>query len=480
MIRFRDLLIEGALENAALDYLKQIVRSGPYRGKVFLAGGAVRDIQLGTDPKDLDVVVTGDINSGIEFATWATKYMGNYSEGSNPTVFPTFGTAKFTLRGIQHNGFDLSNIDIEAVAARSETYSDDSRKPTVTGASLSDDAYRRDLTLNSLMLDLTNDELLDLTGLGKDDLAKGLVRTPIDPNITFNEDPLRMLRAIRFTFKYDWDLPIHMIRALKANAPKLKKISAERIRDELNKILVTGSPDRAMKLLRITGLLNYIIPEFQAAVKMTQNAHHTQDVFGHTLDVLKSTQPVIAQRLMALFHDIGKTATRSVTPSGVHFFGHESVGADMTREIMRRLKYPTEITNAVADGVAHHMKLKHGGDDAVKLSDKTLRKFKIALGDKLEDVLNVIHADNTAHSEASSMPNQIDNVRERLKGLEASTPSAPKLPISGKDLIDMGIKPGPIFSKILDAITEKWYENPDITKEQALHIAKSIANSQPK
>jgi tRNA nucleotidyltransferase (CCA-adding enzyme) len=280
--------------------------------------------------------------------------------------------------------------------------------------------------------------------------------------------------------KYDWELPMFMIRSLKRNAAQLQNISAERIRDELDKTLVTGSPDRAIKLLRITGLLNYIIPEFKSAYKMTQNVHHNRDVFGHTLDVLKGTNPVLLQRLMALFHDIGKTATRSVTPTGVHFYGHEDVGADMTRNIMRRLKYPTELIDAVVAGVSNHMKLKHGGDDAVKLSDKTLRKFKIALGDKLEDVLNVIHADNTAHSEASSMPNQIVNVRRRLKDLEASTPSEPKLPITGKDLIDMGVKPGPIFSKILSAITEKWYENPNITTQQALHIAKSIINSQPK
>jgi poly(A) polymerase len=480
MIKLKNILNEGIKENAALEYLQQLVQSGPFRGRVFLAGGAVRDMELGKDPKDLDVVVTGDLNSGMDFAKWATQTMGNYKFDSNPVLFPAYGTAKFTLKGIVHKQIDLSDVDIEAVATRKEKYSDGSRKPEVSKGDLGDDVRRRDFTVNSLLKDLTTGEILDLTGQGRDDIKKGVVRTPLDPDIIFSEDPLRMLRAIRFTMKYDWELPMFMIRSLRKNADKLQNISQERIRDELNKMLLTGSPERAIKLLKVSGLLRFVIPEFLPAVRMTQNVHHKRDVFGHTLDVLKSTDSVLLQRLIALFHDIGKTVTRSVTPTGVHFYGHEDAGADMTRVIMQRLKYPGEIIDAVVLGVANHMKLKHGGDDAVQLSDKTLRKFKIALGDKLEDVLSVIHADNTAHSEASSMPNQIANVRDRLKSLESSTPSSPKLPITGGDLIAMGVKPGPVFSKILSAVTEKWYEDPEISKSTALHIAKSIVNSQPK
>ena len=480
MIKLKNILNEGIKENAALEDLQQLVQSGPFRGRVFLAGGAVRDMELGKDPKDLDVVVTGDLNSGMDFAKWATQTMGNYKFDSNPVLFPAYGTAKFTLKGIVHKQIDLSDVDIEAVATRKEKYSDGSRKPEVSKGDLGDDVRRRDFTVNSLLKDLTTGEILDLTGQGRDDIKKGVVRTPLDPDIIFSEDPLRMLRAIRFTMKYDWELPMFMIRSLRKNADKLQNISQERIRDELNKMLLTGSPERAIKLLKVSGLLRFVIPEFLPAVRMTQNVHHKRDVFGHTLDVLKSTDSVLLQRLIALFHDIGKTVTRSVTPTGVHFYGHEDAGADMTRAIMQRLKYPGEIIDAVVLGVANHMKLKHGGDDAVQLSDKTLRKFKIALGDKLEDVLSVIHADNTAHSEASSMPNQIANVRDRLKSLESSTPSSPKLPITGGDLIAMGVKPGPVFSKILSAVTEKWYEDPEISKSTALHIAKSIVNSQPK
>ena len=178
MIKLKDLLAEGAKENAALDYLQKLVQSGPFRGRVYLAGGAVRDMQLGKDPKDLDVVVTGGIDAGMEFAKWATKTMGNYSDGSNPVLFPTYGTAKFTLKGITNNGIDLSDVDIEAVATRKEKYTTGSRKPEVSAGDLEDDVNRRDFTVNSLLKDLTTGEILDLTGKGKEDISKGIVQTP--------------------------------------------------------------------------------------------------------------------------------------------------------------------------------------------------------------------------------------------------------------------------------------------------------------
>jgi poly(A) polymerase len=475
MIKLKDILNEGVKEQAALDYLMQLVKNGPFRGRVYLAGGAPRDLELGLTPKDLDVVVTGGVDAGMEFAKWATQTMGNYKENANPVLFPTYGTAKFTLKGVTHNGIDLSDVDIEAVMTRKEKYTTGSRKPEVSAGDLADDVQRRDFTVNSLLKDLTTGEILDLTGKGREDIKKGVVQTPLNPDIIFTEDPLRILRAARFAIKYDWDLPLFMIRAMKKNANQLKNISFERIRDELDKMLLTGSPQRAIKLLKVTGVLEYVIPEFKESYKMTQNQHHVHTVFQHSLEVLSKTQPVLLQRLMGLLHDIGKTVTRSVTPTGVHFYGHEYEGSKIVEDVMRRLKYPVEMIDAVKKGVGAHMRLKHGGDDAVKLTDKTLRKFKIEMGEHLEDTLNVIHADNVAHAEASSMPNQINNVRKRLDALDIKV-TKPQLPINGKDLIDMGIPRGPIYGKILSVLTDKWYENPSLSREAALKLAKGIAN----
>jgi poly(A) polymerase len=475
-IFLKQLISEGQREDAAIDYLSNLVKSGPFNGRVYLAGGAPRDLELGISPKDLDVVVRGDINAGMNFATWAAQQMGNYKEGSNPVLFPNFGTAKFTLDGVTHNGIDLTGMEIEAVAPRKEKYTAGSRKPTVSGGELEDDVMRRDFTVNSLLKDLTTGEILDLTGKGKEDIKKGIIQTPLNPDVIFTDDPLRILRAVRFAIKYDWDLPMFMLRGMKKNSAQLKNISQERIRDELNKMLLTGSPQRAIKLMKSVGVLEYVIPELKSAVKMTQNVFHKNDVFDHTLDVLSKTQPVLIQRLMGLFHDIGKTVTKSVTPTGVHFYGHEMAGEKMVKSIMTRLKYPTELIDAVALGVRNHMRLKSAGDDGVTLSDKALRKFKIEVGEHLENILGVIHADNTAHADAHSMPNQIANVKKRLDNLNMTVKSGkPKLPITGEDLKALGLKPGPIYSKIFSEITEKWYDNPNLSKEEALQIAKSIA-----
>jgi putative nucleotidyltransferase with HDIG domain len=478
MIKLKQLLtesflIEASKDEAALEWLKHMVRTGPFRGTVYLAGGAVRDMEMGKTPKDLDVVVIGKgLNGGIDFTVWLAQQMGNYKEGSNPVIFPTFGTAKVVLKG-NYNSVDLDGMDVEAVASRKEQYTKGSRKPEVAPGTLEDDVFRRDFTVNSLVMDLTTGQVLDLSGKGKSDIKNGIIRTTSDPNIIFGQDALRMFRAIRFATKYNWQLAPEVITGIKNNLHNLGNTSKERIRDEINKILVTSNPRKGFELLKDTGLLPYVSKEFQQAIGMTQNVHHKEDVFNHILTVLQNTQPELVRRLIALFHDIGKVATRSETPTGVHFYGHEDAGAEMAEKIMQNLKYPTELINAVKLGVKNHMRLKQGGDNAIKLSDKALRKFKLELGDHLEHILDVIHADNIAHADASSMPNQITNVRRRLDVLNIQV-TKPALPIDGNDLIQLGIPPGPKIGKILSAITDAWFENPNISKEQAIQIAKNL------
>lgn len=473
--KLKVLLMEGVKEKAAEDYIKTLIRGTEWDGKVFVAGGYVRDEFMGKDPKDLDLLVNKP-NGGIDFAVWVTKKAGTYKDGSNPVIFPRFGTAKFDFHGIIHNGVDLTGMDIEAVMPRKEEYTAGSRKPDVSQGELKDDVERRDFTVNSLLKDLSSGEILDLTGLGKEDIKNGIVRTPLNPDKIFTDDPLRMLRAIRFAVKYNWKLPLFMLRGLKKNAAQLQNISSERIRDELDKMLLTTSPSKAIKLLKVTNLLRFVIPEMLPAIKMTQNIHHKHDVFGHTLDVLSKTRPNLIERLMALFHDIGKTVTRSVTGTGVHFYGHELESERIVDERMRQLKYPVELIDAVKLGVKNHMRLKQGGDSGDKISDKALRKFKIEMGDQLENLLGVIHADNISHSEASSMPNQIENVRKRLDSLNMNIAQGkPKLPITGNDLKNvLGLAPGPIYTKIMKAVTDAWYENPNITKDEALEIARNV------
>lgn len=516
MILLKDILLEGVLEEAALDFIKKMIKGTEWEGKIFLTGGAVRDELMGKDPKDLDIMVEAP-NGGLEFAKWITRKTGTYRgpEGdpvpppkphynvdkkgkpatpqdkqvynswieqmeefqkqyTNPVIFPRFGTAKFNLRGIAHNGQDLSEMNIEAVMPRQETYIPGSRKPEVQFTNLKGDAERRDLTINAMYKNLSTGEYIDPTGMGMKDLKAGILRTPLDPEKTFTDDPLRMLRVVRFYAKYGWKFNSGLIRSLKTNAPQLENISKERIMEELNKMLVTVRPEKAMKLLKITGLMDYVIPEFKAAYNMTQNKHHHSTVWQHTLDVLKKTKPELLNRLTALFHDIGKIATRAITPKGVQFIGHEKEGAEMALRIMHNLKYPNDLSKAVALGVANHMKLKHGGDNA-DISDKTLRKFQREVGDKIENILDVIHADNISHSEESSMPNQIEIIRQKLAKLNADTPEKKGPPINGNDIQkEFGIKPGPIIGKIMGVLVDKMDENPNLSREEAMNIAKSL------
>jgi len=499
---------------AAVDFLKFKVANGPFKGQVFLAGGPVRDMVLGKTPKDLDVsIVSNSIWGALRFTSWLAQEMGNYkgpmtppptfakyievddygapkaiphsndaslvrameaydayyAQYSNPVIFPKFGTAKLNLKG-EFNGVDLTGVEVEAVSARKEIYEPGNRKPIrVLPGTLEDDVFRRDFRCNSLMYDLTTGQTHDLTGKGVEDIKNRILVTTSNPEAIFKEDPLRMLRAVRFMVQKGFQISPETEENIKKNAAWLKHISRERIRDEIDKILVTKEPGMAFRKMHELGLLQYVSPELSQMIGMTQNVHHKDDVFDHTMAVLAKTQPELVRRRIALFHDIGKIVTRSVTPTGVHFYGHEDAGPEIAEKIMASLKYPSVDIDAVKLGIANHMKLKSGGDNAVALSDKTIRKFKIAVGDYLEHILDVIHADNLSHSDASSMPNQIEAVRQRLKNLNV-TVSKPSLPISGNDILALGIKPGKQIGQLLAVVTDAWYENPNLSRDEALAL----------
>jgi poly(A) polymerase len=420
-MKLRLLLNEGRVEKAAEDFLSKMVRKGPFKGKVYIAGGYVRDELLKNDPKDIDLVVELP-EGGIKFAEWITKQMKNYKKGSNPVIYPTFGTAKFNLAGV-HKGVDISGVEIESVMTRQEQYKDGSRKPKTSAGTLKQDVERRDFTVNSLLKDLTTGEVVDLTGQGKADIAKGVVRTPLNPDIIFSEDPLRMLRAIRFTVKYGWDLPMFMIKSIKKNAHKINSISKERIRDEFDKMMTTKRPKQAVRLFKATGLLKFVFPELQSAVGVKQNKYHTDDVFKHSLAVLQGVPADLPTRIAALFHDIGKPTVKKVIDNEVHFYNHENVGAEMAAAIMKRLKYPNDVINVVTKLVKNHMRLKQSGDKGETASDKSLRKLKRDMGDHLEKMLDIMDSDNNSHSKQSTIAKQIPGIRGRLSTLDKDVKS---------------------------------------------------------
>lgn len=426
-MKLKELLNESNKDKAALDFLSGLVKKGPFKGKVFLAGGAPRDMQMGLDPKDLDVLVTGGPSAGLDFAIWATKEIGNYKEGSNPVIFPKFFTAKFTLKGVTHNGVDLSDVDVEAVAPRKEKYTPGSRKPEVSAGDIGDDVKRRDFTANSLLHDLSTGETLDLTGMGKDDIKRGLIRTPLDPDIIFSDDPLRILRAVRFTAKYNWKLPMFMVRALKKNAPQLKNISRERIHDEVNKMLLTDYPTKAFRLLRVLGLIPYIFPDITDRPKEKYNL----------LGQLPKELPV---RLAGLFVDEGS--------------------ADMAEKNLLETKYSLEVIKDVTTILDNFSQLF----DQDATSDEAVRRMVRELG--LKDYELVLRFAK-GYSTFGGLSLNADELAHKAKE-QAQVMAQNPLPITGQDLIQLGMKPGPRFKDLLGVVKNMYIKNPNTSKEEYL------------
>lgn len=457
----------------AAEFIKDFIKGTEWENKIYIAGGYVRDELMGIEPHDIDLLVNTN-NGGILFAEWITKKLGIYREESNPITYPRFGTAMFTLRKMNYEGEDISDVEIECVMPRKETYEEGNRKPDVSSGDLGDDVHRRDFTVNSLLKNLSTDEVVDLTGMGKDDIKKGVVRTPLEPDVIFSEDPLRMLRSIRFSVKYNWKLPIFMIKSIKKNAKKISYISFERINDELSKMLLTDNPDKAIRLIQFTGLSKYIFPELDKLINLPQNKYHDSDAMTHTLKVLKNTPPDIITRLAALFHDIGKYKTISNDDGEVHFYGHEEMSGYIAADILRRLKYPKTVIRDVVDLIVNHMRTKESGNEG-NMSKRSLRKLKLEMGNNLEKLLDLIHADNISHAKQYCMPDQVENIRKKLKDLDISdNVITGKLPLDGDDIMRiLNINKGPMVGKMLDKLKDIYLDNPKITKEEAEKIIKN-------
>jgi len=472
----KELIMEARATPKDLEsLLRDMIKGSEWEGKVFLVGGFVRDELMGKAPKDADVVV-GKYQGGVQFTTWLGKKLGIFKLETNPVIFPTFGTANLRLDGVIHNGIDFTGESVDAVMFRKEQYHDPtSRKPTVQYTDdIGVDASRRDLTFNALYKDISTGKVIDPTGKGLSDLKNGIIRTPIDPSIIYTDDALRMFRAIRFATQLGFELSPEVVDGIKKNLHRLGNTSKERVRDELNKILLSKDPTRGIRLLKDTGLLPHVSQDLQNAVGMIQNKHHDEDVFSHILTVLSKTKPNLINRLGALLHDIGKVTTRTVVNNEVHFYDHENVGSEMARSILTALKYPNDIIEPVVLAVKNHMRLKQGGKEGEKLTDKTLRKFVVDMGEHLEDVLDIVHSDNVAHSPTSSMPNQIPNILKRIEQLRSSIPvKGQKLPVGGEDLKQLGLAPGPLYKELLDLVRDKQLESPNTTKEEYLDLIKT-------
>ena len=419
--------------------------------KAMVVGGYVRDLILNRPSKDIDIVVEG---KGIELAEKVAKAL----QIKNVNVFKNFGTAQF----------NFEDWDIEFVGARKESYNFDSRKPLVENGTLKDDQDRRDFTINSMAISLRQESLGQLIDPfdGQTDLQNGIIRTPLEPNITFSDDPLRMLRAIRFATRFDYQITAPCLEAMKANADRLQILSQERITDELNKIILTKQPSRGFKLMQATGLLNQFFEELLALQGIeTRNGKAHKDNFLHTLEVLDN----LAQhtdnlwlRWAAILHDIAKAPTKRFDPEvGWTFHGHEELGAKMVPRLFKRLRLPLDHQmKYVQKLVRLHLRpiaLVKGS-----VTDAAIRRLLHEAGDDIEDLMLLCNADITSKNEfkVKRYKQNFELVSEKLKLVEEKDRVRNfQPPVSGQLIMDtFQIGPcsaiGIIKSHIKDAILE--------------------------
>ena len=382
----------------------------------YLVGGYVRDIFLDQPSDDIDCVVVG---SGIKIATELKKRLGKRAYLS---VFKNFGTAQVKIM----SSGNRPPLEIEFVGARRESYQRDSRKPIVEDGTLEDDQNRRDFTINAMAICLNKDrfgELIDPFG-GLDDLWDGVIRTPLDPDITFSDDPLRMLRCIRFATRFNFLIEDETFNALERNVERLKIISKERISEELNKILMTKTPSRGFVDLQRSGLLEYILPELAAMDKVEErNGRKHKNNFYHTLEVLDNVAKTGAPlwlRWAALLHDIGKPKSkRWDNIAGWTFHSHNFIGAKMVPGIFNRLKLPQDAKmKYVQKLVELHMRPINIADDEV--TDSAVRRLINDAGDDIDDLMILCEADITSKNEVrkAKFRDNYQLVREKIADLK--------------------------------------------------------------
>ncbi len=430
--------------------IKQIAKSFSDR-QLFLVGGCLRDQLLGRDISDLDLATDArpdDIHRRVE--PWADAVW---------LIGEEFGTV-----GIQKDG-----VKAEITTFRSDTYDGVSRKPDVAfGDDVHADLSRRDFTINAMALNVHSRELLDPFD-GQRDLEERLVRFVAQAEERIREDPLRMLRAVRFCAQLDFELDPVAAVAIATTSEELRRISLERIRDELDGILISSHPSSGLRLMLDLGLAEHVMPEITRLHLPEPGRHHMKDVQEHTFDTVAFVPPQKPLRYAALLHDIAKPETYSSDDTGVHFYRHETIGADRARAILGRLRQPSAFIGEVARLVEHHLRVPSYRSE---WTDSAVRRLMFDLGEQLEPAIALAQADVRA-----SDPSDYPEFEQRLKELrtrvgeigEAAELAEMKPLLSGDEVMELlGIGPGPRVGEALQFLLDQQIDGNIVTRDEAV------------
>ena len=438
----------------ALSFIKIASEAASYLNvKVYIVGGFVRDAILNRTNKDIDFVVVGN---GMEFA----KELAKRLKIMNISVFKNFGTAQFVY----------NSIELEFVGARKESYNHDSRNPEVESGSFEDDINRRDFTINSLAVSINKDDFGKLTDLfdGLSDIENKVIRTPLDPKITFDDDPLRIMRAFRFAAQLGFTVDDKLLEAAQELAPRLEIISQERITVEFLKILSSQKPSIGLKYLFHTKVMDVIFPEISnlAGVEQRKDFHH-KDVFFHTCEVVdniaKMTENTDSRdkriwlRFAALVHDIAKPKTKKfVEGTGWTFHGHEEFGARMMKHIFKKLKLPLSYLHYVENLVRLHLRPIALVNEQV--TDSAIRRLIVAAGEDLDDLITLCRADITSKNpqKVKKYLNNYEKVMQKvIEVREKDKLRAFQSPVHGDEIMKVcNLTPSKKVGEIKSAIEE--------------------------
>ncbi len=416
----------------------------------YLVGGSVRDALLDRAAADLDIATDARPDAVEQLVRgWADQV---WLQGKR------FGTI----------GCEVGGVRFEITTYRAEMYRPESRKPEVTyGDDIETDLGRRDFTVNAMALRLPDPVLVDPFG-GAADLAAHRLRTPLDPEVSFVDDPLRMMRAARFVAGFSLEPDGALIAAVERLRNRLEIVSAERIRDELSKLLLTEDPSAGLWFLSSTRLSDEFLPELNAMQLEQDPIHQHKDVLAHTIAVVRNTKPELRLRLAALLHDVGKPKTRSFASGGVSFHHHEVVGARMTQERLRALKYPSDVVEDVTKLVYLHLRIH---TYAMGWTDKAVRRYARDAGSLLDELNELVRADCTTRNRARarSLMRRVDELEKRIRTLrEQEELDKIRPPLDGRQVMEfLGIPPGPLVGEALDHLLEMRLDEGPIPEGEA-------------